>query len=184
MGLITEASKPAQSTPSEIPVSPRPAAKPAPVIPPVLTAPALARGEESIAIENECVVYRFSNQIGETITKIIPCSNVDSYLVQTSRHRELLKTAIWLAGTAFLIFFLNSLPGSSIFLTSVRESSGFIPALFFILAIVAFVLWLFVRQVIFQIHASSGSNTISMRVPTAKSIEAFVAEIERRRSHK
>jgi hypothetical protein len=59
----------------------------------------LTHGEESIAIENECVVYRFSNQIGETITKIIPCSNVDSYLVQTTRHPELLKTAIWLIVT-------------------------------------------------------------------------------------
>src|SRR5258706_16325733 len=124
MGLITEASKPPQSKPDQMAAS-APPAKPAPVIPPVLTAPALARGQESIAIENECVVYRFSNQIGETITKIIPCSNVDSYLVQTARHKELLKTAIWLAGTAILTFLLNSLPGSSIFFRSFKESTGF-----------------------------------------------------------
>ena len=182
MGLITEASKRSTPTPPTSSLQPTKPVQAAKVEPPILTAPALANGSESIAIENECVVYRFSNHMGETITKIIPCSNVDSYLVQTARYNEFRKTAFMLGGAWVVMVLIKLLPLPSIFFRTFRNSTDFMSPLFLIGGLVTFLLWLFVRQVTFQIHGHSGSNIISMRVRSAKDVEPFVAEIEKRRT--
>ena len=180
MGLITEVSKPAQPTPSPTPATPQPVAKPAPA-PPILTAPALAHGQQSITIENN---YRFSDHAGQSITNIIPCHNVDSYLIHSTRHDDFLKSAIFCGVTVFVVSALQLWASSSLLLRGFAEKSFFLSPMLMIIAAILFMLWLFVRQVSFEIHALSGSNKISMKISSdsIKAAQGLITQIEQLRS--
>jgi hypothetical protein len=53
-----------------------------------------------------------------------------------------------------------------------------------IIAAILFMLWLFVRQVSFEIHALSGSNKISMKISSdsIKAAQGLITQIEQLRS--